>query len=159
MLDAILSKAQCAECRLCCSFDSYGLFDTPVIVPEAAEGISGRCPDVEFWDRGSHRLLKMVKQEEGDVYLCPLLDPCSGCRMGDEKPFDCRIWPLRIMEREGRLVIALSMLCPEVKKLSPEQVRGTAEALSGQLFEYAHKYPCAVRPYSGDCLVLVTESV
>ena len=31
MLEGLLSKAECAACRLCCKFDSYDLWDTPLV--------------------------------------------------------------------------------------------------------------------------------
>ena len=54
-------------------------------------------------------------QEEAPCYF---LDSKSGCSLSeDEKPFDCKIWPLRVMKKEEQYVITLSQSCPQAIEL------------------------------------------
>lgn len=43
--------------------------------------------------------------------MCPHLNTETGCTLGDEKPFACKLWPLRIMEYCGKRYVTLSTRC------------------------------------------------
>ena len=110
MLGGLLSAQECAECRLCCAFEGYDLFETPTVTRETAQRIvNEKLPCQEFVRVGESYLMKMQCEPDRDLYYCPLLDRERGCIMGDGKPFECRIWPLLVMRRGERLVIALSL--------------------------------------------------
>ena len=48
MLKKILSGKACAECRLCCIFDRYDAWETPVFTAEIRDRIKQAKPDAEF---------------------------------------------------------------------------------------------------------------
>ena len=147
MLEGLLSKEECAQCRLCCSFDSYGLWDTPVITPGMKEKVLRAKPGQRFVSRGDTLLLRMEREEQEDLYYCPLLDRSRGCIMGDGKPFDCRIWPFRVMNFLGRRVITLSPLCPAVAEKPVEQIRKKCGEIAPAVFKEAREHPEYVRAY------------
>ncbi|MBQ8095370.1 MAG: hypothetical protein IJ242_17590, partial [Clostridia bacterium] len=69
-------------------------------------------PGVEFISKGRESYLFRVRElDENDLFTCPLLDPAKGCMLGTEKPFDCRIWPFRIMDVAGRQAITIAPIC------------------------------------------------
>ena len=155
MLGELLSKEECAGCRLCCSFDSYGLSETPTVTADTAVKILSRHrPDQRFFEKGSCFIMKMEPEPGSDIHYCPLLDRDKGCVMGDIKPFECRIWPLRVMRREDRLVIALSPLCPAVNRMPSEDVQAKCEELAEEIFAEARACPELVRPYAAGHIVL-----
>ena len=83
MLGKLLSREECAKCRLCCCFDSYDLWETPVINRETHDKIQDEFkPDQEFLELEDHYLLKMEKEPDRDLYYCSLLDHEKGCLMG-----------------------------------------------------------------------------
>ncbi len=148
MLTGLLSKEECAECRLCCSFESYDLLDTPTVTRAAASRILQEfLPEQKFIRRGECFLMKMQPLPDRDLYLCPLLDPDRGCIMGDGKPFECRIWPLRVMKRGNETVIALSPVCPVVRDKPRELIRKKCAELSALIFAEAERCPELARPY------------
>lgn len=144
---SILTKKQCAECRQCCSFDSYDLWDTPLVTDEIMLRALELDPLQRFSEASGRRLLVMEKEPDCDLYYCPLLDHGTGCRLGDNKPFECRIFPLKVMELGGRLVITVSPVCPEALKLTLSELIAEAKRLSGRIFAEAQREPDIVRPY------------
>lgn len=159
MLSKLISKEECAKCRICCSFDSYDLWETPYISKKLASRILQEyAPEQQFVKKDSHFLLKMDKEKDIDLYYCSLLDHEKGCILGDDKPFDCKIWPLRVMALNDTKVITLSPVCPEVAKRPIKDIVEVATELAEQIFEYADKNPEAVKPYLEGYPILVVES-
>ena len=58
-----------------------------------------------------------------ELFFCPMLCE-TGCTMGADKPFDCRIWPFRMMrDLEGALRITVASYCPGMQKYTDAQLR------------------------------------
>ena len=160
MLGELLSKEECAECRLCCSFDSYGLSETPTVTPDtAAKILSRHRPQQRFLENGGSFIMKMEPGPDSDIRCCPLLDHSTGCIMGDSKPFECRIWPLRVMRRGDSLVITLSPLCPAVSLKPIEDVKAKCEELAEAIFTEAQACPELVKPYAAGHRVLYKKTL
>lgn len=101
------------------------------------QDIAGIYPKQEFIKKENHFLFKMDKEQNADLYYCPMLDNEKGCILGDDKPFDCRIWPLRVMALNETKVITLSPVCPTMNEKSIKELTKTANELADQIFEYA----------------------
>lgn len=158
MLEQILTKEECAACRLCCKFDSYGLWQTPVICQELASRILQEyAPQIKFVRRDEHFLMKMEKEPEADLYNCPLLDDEHGCIMGSDKPFDCEIFPFRVMNLNGTKVLTLSPECPVANKKCFDDVCTTALKVAPYAFSTADAHPELVKPYIDDHPILAVE--
>ena len=158
MIGKLLSREECAKCRLCCCFDSYDLWETPIIEKSTHDRIiSGFRPDQAFLDLEDHYLLKMQKEPDRDLYYCSLLYHDKGCIMGEEKPFDCRIWPFRVMDLNGTRVIALSTVCPVVQTRPLCEIQAVAKELAPQIFAYADRAPFAVKKYISGYPIMVAE--
>ena len=151
MLSSILSKSQCAACKFCCSFRRQSLWETPLFPPEVAEKLSK--PN-EYGVVGEFRdgqvILGGYKTDDPEEEVpCTFLDPHKGCvlKPGD-KPFDCSIWPLRIMRKDGELVIALTPTCPSVGAVpSQALVNLVKNGLGDKIFEYAKTHPEIIKEY------------
>ena len=158
MIGKLLSREECAKCRLCCCFDSYDLWETPVIENSTRQRIlEDFKPDQDFLDLEDHSLLKMQKEPDRDLYYCSLLDHDKGCIMGTEKPFDCRIWPFRVMDLNGTRVIVLSTVCPVVQTRPLCEIQAVAKELAPQIFAYADRAPFAVKKYISGYPIMVAE--
>ena len=158
MLSTLLSKADCAKCQLCCKFDSYDIWQTPVIYHSLASKILQEYShSLKFVKRDSYFLMKMQREEGADIYYCPLLDGDKGCIMDDDKPFDCMIWPFMIMELSGRKVLTLSPACPIVNSRKFDDVCLAAAKAAPEIFAMADAHPELVRPYMDDHPILVIE--
>lgn len=161
MLKKILSSDTCAQCRICCIFDKYDVWETPVISNELREKISEKFPGMRFASKGDAFIFNMEEcwDEEKELFTCPALDPQKGCTLGDLKPFDCKIWPYRIMELGGRQVISIASICPEMfsKPLS-ELTKALDEGLAEKIFAEAEKNPDMVKPYEQGYPILKVKS-
>lgn len=178
MLSKILSKSSCAACKFCCSFRRQSLWETPLFSPEVAEklgreneyGVVGEFTSVycKTRDACGIRNAKEVRNareiqnafrlvlennyrtdDPEEEVPCTFLDPQKGCILkGEDKPFDCSIWPLRIMNKNGKLVIALTPTCSAIgAEPSEALVELVQSGLGEKIFEYAKTHPYIVKEY------------
>ncbi len=148
MLTKLLKRETCAECRLCCVFDSSDIWETPVISEEVRHRIENILPEVEFLSKGEKSYLFRIRHlDEGDLFYCPILTD-TGCRLGTEKPFDCQIWPYRVMEVEGKIAITIAPICEAMMRVSLGELTGLLkESLADVIFRYAQDNPDIIKPY------------
>ncbi|WP_173384850.1 hypothetical protein [Fibrobacter succinogenes] len=151
MLSSILSKTTCAACKFCCSFRRQSLWETPLFPPEVAEKLSK--PN-EYGVVGEFRdgqiILGGYRTDDSEEEVpCTFLDPQKGCILkAEDKPFDCSIWPLRIMDKGGKLVIALTPTCPAIGAVPNQALIDLVKnGLGEQIFEYAKTHPYIVKEY------------
>lgn len=158
MLSEILSKDECAKCRICCCFDSTDIWEAPIITKEKQdEIIRDYNPKQKFVQKDGNTILNMKKEKGEDLYYCSMLSHETGCIMKDKKPFDCKIWPLRIMLLNGTLVITLSPVCPVVKTRPLDKLCEVASKLAPALFAEAEKNPQIVKPYINGYPILAVK--
>lgn len=158
MLSELLSRDQCSVCKVCCSFDSYDLWETPVIAENLARKIVEEVrPQQQFIKRDGYFLLRLERELDCDLYYCTMLDRETGCVLGDEKPFDCRIWPFRIMLLNETRVISISPVCSNLHNKPLVELIATAENLAPRIFEEADKFPAIVKPYIHGYPILYVE--
>lgn len=146
MLKKLLSPARCAECRLCCGFVDSDKWEIPLLA-----GVQERASAEKFGATteipGTNSAVYCMEFHGNEVIMCPAASE-RGCMLGAERPFDCRIWPFRVMELNGSRVITLSPVCPASLEMKVGEVSefvnsGFAEIL----FEHARNYPETVKPY------------
>lgn len=158
MLKKILSGKSCAECRLCCIFDRYDIWETPVFNDEIKNRIKQLRPGTEFVTKDGGYIFKADNIGADQLFSCPALTE-TGCMLGDDKPFDCRIWPYRIMEVGGRRAITIASICDELYNRPLSQLVGfLKEGLAEAIFSYADSHPEIVKPYYEGYPVLLFEN-
>ncbi len=157
MLKKILDKKTCAECRLCCIFDRYDIWETPVFDEDTRNKLESLA-DAEFIQKDGGYIFKAEKFDDEGLFTCPALDPGKGCILGDEKPFDCRIWPYRIMKIGDKRVITIASICEAMysKPLS-ELVEFLKDGLADEIFRYADAHPEIIKPYDNSYPILLVE--
>ena len=161
MLSTILSKHTCTACKFCCSFRRQSLWETPLFPPEVVKklgkpneyGVVGEFRAVNDPQKNcAGRLILEHNYRTDDPeeeVPCTFLDPKRGCILKPEdKPFDCSIWPLRIMRKDGELVIALTPTCPTIGTTPrPELIELVKNGLGEKILEYAKSHPYIVKEY------------
>lgn len=97
--------------------------------------------------------------DDTGLYRCPALGE-NGCRLPrEERPFECLVWPFRVMERDGKRIICVSELCAPICRYSREQMlEKLREGLAAQMFRYAQEHPASVKPFADGYTVLMDES-
>lgn len=148
MLKEILSGESCASCRLCCVFDRDDCWEMPLVTPESAAEITDRYPEVKIIPAGENKLCGIFDSEYDSDGLtrCPMLTE-SGCKLGDGKPFDCRIWPFRVMRKDGCLLLTLSPVCETVSSLPVSKISDFAAKIADSVFEEAKRNPEMIKDY------------
>lgn len=155
MLSKILEKSTCAECRFCCSFRRCSLWETPLFPMETVDRLSGDGKSfiIKNGDGIKYGQMdltgKYKTNNEAEEAACEFLDAKSGCMLSDEdKPFDCKIWPLRIMKKGEAVVIALTPTCPAINKVPLERIVELVEdGLGDKIYSYAKEYPFIIKEY------------
>lgn len=145
MLTEILSRESCAECKVCCVFDREDCWEMPLIKPDLAATIEKDYPDVKMKKTGVCNVFEPDFGADG-LASCPMLTE-KGCKLGENKPFDCRIWPFRIMKRDKLLLLTLSPVCETVSNLPVSRISGFAEKISDKIFEEAKSNPEMIKDY------------
>lgn len=158
MLKNILKGEDCASCKICCIFDKYDIWETPVLEDGLKAQVEERFPDVSFVKKGDGWIFRMDEAED-ELYYCPMLDHKTGCRLGDDKPFDCRIWPYRVMDFGGNRVISMASICPTMYAKPLSELCGELEKndLAEKIFAYADSHPDIVKPYESGYPILLAE--
>ncbi|MGN0613505.1 MAG: YkgJ family cysteine cluster protein [Porcipelethomonas sp.] len=139
MLEDVLTKEECGACRNCCVFFNESRWEMPGITWENAERIQeflGNKDAVEQRD-GGFRMCSVIREgrtgEDSEEYRCAALDEDRGCTLPEHlKPLECSMWPLRVMEDDDRLYIALAGSCHAV---NDEFIQKITELLNGGLKE------------------------
>ncbi len=161
MLSSLLTKKQCAACKFCCSFRRQSLWETPLFPPEVVEklsqpneyGVVGEFRTVDDPRKscaGSLVLENNYRTADPEEEVpCTFLDPERGCILKPEdKPFDCSIWPLRIMNKDGELVIALTPTCPSIGAVPSQALTELVKSdLGEKILAYAKAHPEIIKEY------------
>lgn len=136
MLSSILSPLRCAACRNCCVFHDASLWEIPAPLVAVARDGSLR-PGQEPW-------------------RCSALDESRGCTLAArDKPFECSLWPLRVMTRNGRTLIAAARSCPAVDAAFLERARALlAAGLEQKIIDRLRVQPGIARPWSDNYTML-----
>lgn len=160
MLSKILSKEECAACRFCCSFRRQSAWETPLFTKDKVEELKEKYGEFEVKEYKDSYTLKLDNlyqtDSEEEEAPCPFLDDEKGCILSDEdKPFDCKIWPLRVMEKEGRQHIVLTPTCPSVNRSADKLKELVWEGLGREILQYAGDWPDMVKDYREDFIEIM----
>lgn len=159
MISKVLSREACKNCKFCCVFVKDSLWELPVFPKEAYERIISNDKTKEKYfekvfiddDRFYYRMKledQYMTDNPDETASCIFLDENHGCTLNDEdKPLECKIWPLRVMDRDNEMVIAFETICPELGEKPSEEIKKLAEEIKGDIEEYASKYPFIAKPY------------
>ncbi|MDR0222100.1 MAG: hypothetical protein LBI38_00985 [Oscillospiraceae bacterium] len=128
MIKKFLSPEICAECKGCCFFGKDDAWEIPA-----------ECYPRAFGGDGTVR--------------CPRLSE-SGCALGDGKPFECKLYPFRVMNMGDNRVIAVSTYCPEIRTSPLSALLEFAESNRAEMLSEAEKHPGSIKDYRGGYVVL-----
>ena len=158
--EEILSPADCAKCEYCCSFRRQSLNLTPCFAAETVEEIKNMYPDARFKTRQNGTVTidlddKYHTDDSGEEALCHFNR--KGCILPDHlKPFDCKLWPFRLMKNGDRLQLALVPTCPRIRKDDPQKLRRAAEVVAKEAAGYAKTHPEIIIEYREDYQIIMT---
>ena len=157
MLKKLLDKKICSDCKKCCVFDIYDIWETPVFSEDIKNKTILLNPCAEFVPKDGGYIFKPNETSPDGSFRCPALSE-KGCVLGDEKPFICKIFPYMIMELNNIKVITIASVCTEIynRPLS-ELVSFLKDGLADKIFSYAETHPEITRPYNENYPILMIK--
>ena len=139
MLSELMSKETCASCRYCCSFKRTSLWEVPAFPEDVIKKMTYQSANPE------------------EEVPCPYLDRSVGCTLGEtDKPFECKLWPFRVMRKGGHLLMTISIACPSIMTWELEQLRSYAqEKLKKPVRAYVDEHPEIVKDMMDGYIALI----
>ena len=162
MLTHIFNPSACARCRLCCNFRPSSVWETPFLEEALCRTLQERGVPLCSRANGFRSIaLSFQTDSPEETSDCPLLDSSCGCTLPRElRPFECRVWPLRLMRtEEGELCIACYTACPALQEAGVMKKLAVyaAGTLLPVLLDYARRFPQSVRPFNPAYTVLLKQ--
>jgi hypothetical protein len=134
------------------------VWEVPVLTEHTRERLLQHNPDVQFIKWGNIYRFKIKPLNDNELWACPALGE-NGCVLGDDKPFECDIWPFRIMEIGDERFICVSPLCTAVTALPlSELLAFLKKDLAAKIFTYADYYPDIIRPFDYCYIPLLADA-
>lgn len=157
MLKALLSNGECAKCRICCGFVESDKWEIPLFAGETERASAEEFASVNRLP-GTKSCVFDMKFNGNEIVMCPAASE-NGCLLGDNRPFDCHIWPFRVNELNGMHVITLSPVCPAVIKHPLSEIMDfvNSNGFADRLFQHAADYPETVKPYERGYPILAVK--
>lgn len=111
MLEELISREDCANCKICCKFEPDELIDAPTFTKEQMQYIKCNInKNLKFTEIDNIYKIELIKCKS--KYKCPLLSE-KGCMLPNKyRPFDCESWPFYVMKKDEKCVITKSNDCP-----------------------------------------------
>jgi Fe-S-cluster containining protein len=165
-LGSLVTHEDCTKCKLCCWFTKYDLWETPVIDDDLRLLIEERYPDTRFIKKNNDGSLFIMTESEhndprydgiydSEIYNCPMLSE-NGCKLGGDKPFECSIWPFRIMSQAESFLISVSCLCkPMCENSLNSMLNLLHNGLLADIVAYAKLHPGIIKEYNDGYPILM----
>jgi Fe-S-cluster containining protein len=158
----MVPSATCLHCDVCCRFPEGDSFLRPFFMAEEIErAISAGLSPAYFSNRAGTQI-DLVADSDGDGYLCPAFDRAtSQCRIYDDRPLDCRLYPFALMwdALHERVILGWDSKCPYMRDLaSPVTLRAAHEVAqwieADDKIEMLARYPRLIGRFQDDVVPL-----
>jgi len=172
VLPQLVPSSICLQCDVCCRFPDPDSALRPYFTEnEITRALAGGIEGTAFPNRrGSQVILVPDPHREG--HLCPAFDSAtSTCRIYEQRPLDCQLYPLALMwnEAHDQVLLGWDTKCPFMREEIPEEIQHHADrviALLGQphILHQVVAHPRLIGRFQDDVVVLtrlprVTDAV
>lgn len=156
MLKEILSPGTCAQCRNCCVFLPQSAWELPSFDMLSRSRLQAADYDITPTASGKRFTVALRYDATGAAQPCPFLDENSGCTLpAEEKPFACSLWPVRVMQKDGKRYFTMYRGCDGLPETKAEAVRFLLQnGLAARIAEELEKDPTLLLPYHENYLIL-----
>lgn len=129
-LPQLVPSRTCLRCDVCCRFPDPDSVLRPYFTErEIGRAMAGGIEGTAFPSRRGSQVL-LVPDSLGGGYLCPAFDSTtSTCRIYEQRPFDCQLYPLALMwnETHDQVLLGWDTKCPFMREEIPEAIRRHAD--------------------------------
>jgi uncharacterized protein len=126
----------CLQCEVCCRFPEADSFLRPYFTAEEIQRAVARGINPAHFPDPNGSQVSVVPNPSGEGYLCPAFDPVtSHCRIYDDRPLDCQIYPLAVMWSADRrqVVLGWDTKCPFMRETRLREIEAYAETVAARL--------------------------
>ncbi|MBI5775765.1 MAG: DUF2156 domain-containing protein [Nitrospirae bacterium] len=126
----------CLQCDVCCRFPEAESFLRPYFTAEEIQRAVARGINPAHFPDPNGSQVSVVPNPSGEGYLCPAFDPAtSHCRIYDDRPLDCQIYPLAVMWNDDRsqVVLGWDTKCPFMRDAVPSEILAYARTITAML--------------------------
>jgi Fe-S-cluster containining protein len=129
-LPQLVPSRTCLQCDVCCRFPDPDSALRPYFTEhEITCALAGGVEAMAFSDRQGSQVL-LVPASDGEGYHCPAFDATtSTCRIYEQRPLDCQLYPLALMwdEPQGQVLLGWDTKCPFMREEIPEEIQRHAD--------------------------------
>lgn len=126
----------CLQCDVCCRFPEAESFLRPYFTAEEIQRAVARGINPAYFPDPQGSQVSVVPNPSGEGYLCPAFDPAtSHCRIYDDRPLDCQIYPLAVMWSADRrqVVLGWDTKCPFMRETKLHEIETYAATVAARL--------------------------
>jgi len=129
-LPQLVPSRTCLQCDVCCRFPDPDSALRPYFAEnEITRALAGGVEGTAFPDRHGSQVV-LVPDPHGDGYLCPAFDSAtSTCRIYEQRPLDCQLYPLALMwdEPHDQVLLGWDTKCPFMREEIPGEIQRHAD--------------------------------
>ena len=115
----------CFRCDVCCRFPEPESFLRPYFTSDEIQRAVARGISPAHFSDPHGCQISVVPNPSGEGHLCPAFDlATSHCRIYEDRPLDCQIYPLAIMWNADRSAVVLGWdtKCPFMRDAVPSEI-------------------------------------
>ncbi len=135
-LPQLVPSRTCLQCDVCCRFPDPDSSLRPYFTEnEIVQALAAGVKETAFPNRLGSQVI-LVPAPHGDGYLCPVFDAStSTCRIYEQRPLDCQLYPLALMwdEDHHQIVLGWDTKCPFMREEIPEEIQRHADRVMALL--------------------------
>jgi len=161
-LPQLVPSRACLQCDVCCRFPDPDSALRPYFTGnEIARALAGGVEETAFPNRLGAQVI-LVPAPHGDGYLCPAFDAAtSTCRIYEQRPLDCQLYPLALMwdEPHEQVLLGWDTKCPFMREEIPSEIQRHADRVMALLDQPGIRdqvvaHPSLIGRFQGDVVVL-----
>ncbi|HSL02026.1 MAG TPA: phosphatidylglycerol lysyltransferase domain-containing protein [Nitrospiraceae bacterium] len=135
-LPQLVPSRTCLQCDVCCRFPDPDSPLRPYFTEnEIARALAAGVEATAFPNRRGSQVI-LVPAPHGDGYLCPAFDSeTSTCRIYEQRPLDCQLYPLALMwdEPHDQVLLGWDTKCPFMREEIPGEIQRHADRVMALL--------------------------
>ncbi|MBI3808572.1 MAG: DUF2156 domain-containing protein [Nitrospirae bacterium] len=172
VLPQLVPSRTCLQCDVCCRFPDPDSALRPYFTEnEITWALAGSVEETAFPNRRGSQVI-LVPEPHGDGYLCPAFETAtSTCRIYEQRPFDCQLYPLALMwdEPHEQVLLGWDTKCPFMREEIPAEIQRHADRVRALLDrpdiqDHVVAHPRLIGRFQEDVIVLahlprLTEAV
>ncbi len=136
ILPQVVPSSACFRCDICCRFPDPDSPLRPFFTGEEIARAVNHGVEARAFSDVHGCQVALVPDREGEGFLCPAFDRESGaCRIYEQRPLDCQLYPLVLMWSAGQeeVVLGWDVTCPFMRDEIPESIRSHADQVMAML--------------------------